>query len=54
MYIERARSVLALDRKMAERGEMPASVLPVFAGLGGVARVVPDGVRAMPVDLLGA
>lgn len=54
VYIERARSALTLDRKLAERGEMPASVLPVFAGVGGVARVMPGGVLAVPVDLLGA
>lgn len=49
-----ARSVLALDRKMTERGERPASVLAVVVGVGGVARVRPDGVRVVPVDLLGA
>ena len=49
-----ARSVLALDRKMTERGERPASVLAVVVGVGGVARVRPDGVLVVPVDLLGA
>lgn len=49
-----AASVLALERKMVARGERPASAKAVVVGVGGVARVRPDGVAVVPIDLLGA
>ncbi len=49
-----ARSVLALERKMVQRGERPPSARVVVVGLGAVAHVRPDGVAVVPVDCLGA
>ena len=48
-----AANVLALDRKMTERGERPASVKAVIVGVGGVAHVREDGVAVIPIDTLG-
>lgn len=49
-----AQSVLALERKMVQRGERPPSAKAVVVGLGAVAHVRPDGVAVVPVDCLGA
>lgn len=51
---EGAANVRALERKMVERGERPASVKAVVVGVGAVARVRPDGVAVVPLDCLGA
>lgn len=50
---EGAKNVLNLERKMVERGERPAAVRAVIVGVGGVARVRPDGVAVVPFDVLG-
>lgn len=48
-----AAKVLALDKKMTERGECPASAKAVIVGVGGVAHMRPDGVAVIPFDTLG-
>lgn len=50
---EGAKNVCALERKMVERGERPAAVKAVIVGVGGVARMRPDGVAVVPLDTLG-
>lgn len=48
-----AANVRALERKMVERGERPASVKAVIVGIGGVAHMREDGVAIVPIDTLG-
>lgn len=48
-----AANVRALERKMVERGERPASVKAVIVGIGGVAHMREDGVAVVPLDVLG-
>lgn len=48
-----AANVLALERKMTERGERPASIKAVIVGIGAVAHVRSDGVAIIPFDSLG-
>ena len=49
-----ASSLLALERKMTERGEKPPAVKAVIVGVGGIARMRSDGVVVVPFDTLGA
>lgn len=49
-----AKNVCALERKMVERGEQPPLVKAVIVGVGGIARMRPDGVAVVPFDTLGA
>ena len=49
-----ASSLCALERKMVERGERPATVKAVIVGVGGFGYTRPDGVQVVPLDRLGA
>ena len=49
-----ASSLRALERKMVERGERPATVKAVIVGVGGFGYTRPDGVQVVPLDRLGA
>ena len=51
---EAAANLNLLERKMTERGERASRVKAVVVGVGGVARVRPDGVAVVPIDALGA
>jgi len=50
---EGAKNVKALEKKMVERGERPASVKGVIVGVGSPAHMREDGVQIMPIDTIG-